>query len=531
MGQWDNAATDFGIPETLLMENAGRAIAEAAQERFGSFKGRTVCLFMGGGNNGGDAACVARYVQDAGGQAIVSCLKTPETLKGAPAWHAALAQADGAIFSKLDQCASAVDFLTQFTKNYGKLPDVLVDGLLGTGFSGSLKPETAGIIAMLNDLSALLKCPVLAADIPSGLNSFSGQPSPIAVKASLTVTLAAPKPGLLLPQAKAWTGDIVCRPIGIPKVVLEQCPANMLLLDGGCLDYAPPAPAKSFKNVYGHVFVFGGARGYAGAAHLACAAALRAGCGLVTACAPETSLTQIKAGWPEIMTVSVNAGVDWPQALPEDLAGMIAAASALVVGPGMGRTEDAAKFMGKILAVENRPQAVIDADALVNLAKNPDLWRHISEKDVLTPHPGEAAMLLGCAGKDVQMDRFAALDRLCALSPAVVVLKGAATLIGQSDGKRLLCPYDIPQLAIGGAGDVLAGCIGALLGSKLYAAMSSTAKAGLGVAIHAIAGLYCARNYPDRGVIASQLADAIARARHFAQSEAKPANGLLPWPR
>lgn len=531
MAQWDKSAVEFGITETMLMENAGRAIIIACSEKFGSLKNRLVCLFMGGGNNGGDAACIARHIQDAGGQAVVFCLKEPASLAGAAAFHVKLANADGAVFAKLAPGFAAADFLAYFARTYGALPDLLVDGLLGTGFHGPLKPELERTVSLLNDLAGLSECPVLAIDIPSGLDSTSGMPAPTAVKATLTVTLAAPKPGLLLPHAREWTGELVCRSIGIPKAVLADCDAGMRLLDGRSLMAAPAVAADSFKNIYGHVFVFGGSQGYAGAAHLACAGALRAGCGLVTACAPAAALAQIKAGSPEIMTHSLNIQAQWPGMVPEDLERVVSGASAFVIGPGMGRTADAAVFLEQLLAWKGRPAAVIDADALALLAERPALWKYIGSDDILTPHPGEAAMLLGVAGRDVQKDRFEALDRLCAFSPAVVALKGAATIIGQQNGVKLLCPYDIPQLAIGGAGDVLAGCLGALLASGAYSGLSSLAKAGVGVILHVMAGLKCAREYQHRGLTASQLADAIAHARDFATSEAAPLEGLLPWPR
>lgn len=530
MKQWDQAAIEFGIPEKMLMENAGAAALAVAQELFGPLCGKRVCLFMGSGNNGGDAASLARLLCDCGASPYIYCVRAQAALSGSAAWHTALALKDGARFYELPAGAGAEDFLLRFLKDSHGLPDLIVDGLLGTGLASELRADMQARITMINSLAALLGCAVLALDIPSGLNSETGSPSPVAVQANATVTMAAAKRGLLEPRAAKWTGRLVCRKIGFPAAIQPGLPARFRLIAGECLCHPFPAPADSHKNTYGHVAVFGGANGLAGAAHLACAAALRAGAGLVTACAPAASLAQIKAGCPEIMTIKATEGADWPTTLPEEIRGLLAKAGALVVGPGMGHGNGAALFLDALLGLPERPPAIIDADALVILAANPAILAKTDERDLLTPHPGEAGKLLGCTASQIQQDRPKALDRLCALAESVVVLKGAGTLIGQRRDLRLLSPYDLPGLAIGGAGDVLAGCLGALVASRRYQELSPISKAALGVAIHAMAGLYLSRQYPGRGFLASELADALCHASRFVKSQQKPVPGLMPWP-
>lgn len=527
MRTWDKAAIDFGIPEEMLMEAAGRAVYEVAREKFGKFQ--RVCLFMGGGNNGGDAACAARHVYDSGALAALYCLKPLETMRGAAAWHCGLATKDGVEFNQLDLAGKLApsDFLASFLDAYGAPPDLIIDGLLGTGFTRQLRPKLLSLIEMINALCGAINCPILAIDVPSGLNADNGKPSPQAIHATVTVTLAAAKSGLLQPSALPYTGELICRPIGIPVALTDSCSARYRLLNGECLSWRPTQISNSYKNEYGHVVIFGGANGYAGAAHIAAAAALRTGAGLVTACAPADSLAQIKADWPEIMIAPAAEGAEWPSQLTSTTLALIRAAQALVIGPGLGRGADAAAFLKALLALTYRPPAVIDADALILMAQAPD---RLMPGDVITPHPGEAGALLGCTASAVQKDRPGALDKLCALGNAAVVLKGAATLLGQGDGQRLLCPYDIPGLAIGGAGDALSGCIGALLASRQFSGLATLSKAGLGVLMHAITGLELARQYPDRGFLASQLADALAHAREFACDQAKPLAGILPWP-
>lgn len=530
MKQWDKAAIEFGIPEKMLMENAGSAALAVARELFGPLGAKRVCLFMGSGNNGGDAACLARLLSDCGANASLYCVKAQDSLSGSPAWHTELAIKNGASFFELPASESAQDFLQQFVAGENALPDIIVDGLLGTGLASELRADMQARIRLINELAALIHCPVLALDMPSGLNSETGAPSPIAVRASATITMAAAKTGLLMPQAAQWTGKLICRKIGFPVAIEPKLPSRFRLAAGECLDFPFSGQQNSYKNIYGHVAVFGGAYGLSGAAHLACAAALRAGAGLVTACAPASSLAQIKSGWPEIMTLQASQGEDWPATLSSQITGLIAKAGALVIGPGMSTGNGATLFLDALLSCPDRPPAILDADALVILANNPAILAKTSESDLLTPHPGEAGKLLGCTAAQIQQDRVASLDRLCALTKAVIVLKGAGTLIGQGQNLRLLSPYDLPGLAIGGAGDVLSGCVGALAASGRYEELAPISKAGLGVAMHTMAGLYLSGEYPERGFLASELANALSQAARYVKSRQKPIPGLMPWP-
>lgn len=528
MRQWDTAAVKFGIPENMLMENAGRALCAALLKIVPQIRDKAILLFMGGGNNGGDAACMARHLLDAGARPLVCHIVEPDKLRGAAAWHTRLAMADGVPFHQIDLSVSE-NFAHPGSRILDLSPEkpvAIVDGILGTGFHGELGADFIRLITAINDASHLFGCPVLAIDTPSGLDSATGTPSPVAIKATTTITLGAAKPGLVLPQARKWTGSVYVRPIGLPAITeKEQC-AEWRLLDGRALLCGHTLPQNSYKNIYGHIFVIGGSQGMEGAAHLACAAALRSGCGLVTATAPASSLTGIKNSWPEIMTRAIGDDELWPQS--PDLSSL-STATALVVGPGLGRGRDSAEFLSALLHVEHRPPAVFDADALMLIAKERSLLGCLTERDILTPHPGEAAaLLLGTPGS-VQQNRRDSLLRLTDLSPAAVALKGSATLIGQRGQPCLVCPYDIPQLAIAGAGDVLSGCAGAMLVAENYDALAAAAMA---VLLHAMTGLILAREYPNRGALASDLADALPRVKKFIQYEYGLASdaGLAPWP-
>lgn len=527
---WDMTAVEFGIPENILMEHAGKSAADLLAGVIGKLKGYRICLFMGSGANGGDAACMARHLLDAGAMPVVFFTKEIESLQNSSAWHVRLARKDGVPFIHLpaDDPAS---FLYEKIPGLweGKAPQILVDGLLGTGFKGMLKPDMEKLVNAINAIASLYGCRILALDIPSGLNASTGIPSPVAIKATWTATFAAAKPGIML--AGEWTGSVYVRNICIPHAIKRNLPSHMHLLDGRIYDIELPLPSNSYKNVYGHIVIVGGSPGMEGAAHLACAAALRAGAGLVTACAPGASLAGIKAAWPEIMTLATadGKGASWPMQIPSTVARLISKATSLVIGPGMGRGEDAEEFLQSLLSLEVRPPTVFDADALIIMSRKTDLLDRLKKCDVLTPHPGEAAALLGCTGNEIQQARQDALHRLCGISKAGVVLKGAGTLIGQQGQSTFLCPYDIPQLAIGGAGDVLSGCIAS---QSFFLHGQTLAGAARGVATHALAGIICAHKYSGRGCLASNLADAIADVPAFVQSLELAARyeGLAPWP-
>ena len=531
---WDAGAEALGLPEMLLMENAAREAFVVLCRHCPDIAGKTVWLFMGNGNNGGDAVCLARYLLDAGAKPLVLHTKAQSQHKGASARHMKVAKAAGVPFYQLRFKQK------RWNLPQHDLPHLIVDGLLGTGFRGPLREDALSLVEAINELAPGRL--VLSLDIPSGLDACTGKPMPLAVRATCTVCFAAGKPGLALPWSRQWTGSVHVRDIGIPARVRDGAHCSGYLLDGHCL--APLAlpsglPENSFKNTFGHILILGGAPGYGGAAHLAARAALRTGAGLVTVAAPADAVADIKCGWPEIMTLALeNTGPHWPSALSTRLCSLMDTCTALVIGPGMGRDKDAAKFLHALLEA-HRPPTVFDADALALLSYEPKLLDKIRKEDVLTPHPGETGMLLGQSAQCVQGDRWAALDKLCAASCGVAVLKGAGTMVRQSTGPTLICPYDVPQLAVGGSGDVLAGCIGGLLASRADVLRECSAAlpwdchpsllaAGMGVALHALAGRSLAVQWPLRGNTPTATADALPHVLHTVQHDKED---TFAWPR
>jgi NAD(P)H-hydrate epimerase len=503
MAAWDKAAVALGMPEMLLMENAARAAASVLAETFGSVAGRHVLLFMGAGNNGGDAACLARHLHDAGAETLVLHTRPLSRYQGMTAKHLRLARRCGVAFSPAAAWLSrSAHFGDPSRQRPGMVPDVVVDGLLGTGFPGILRDQEARLVNAINELGR--HAFILALDIPSGLDGMTGRPSPVAVRASATVSFAAAKPGLAVPEAAPYTGRLRVREIGLPRLVRETLPPSFRLIEADLLRSLPEADAFRHKGDAGHVVVAGGSEGLCGAPHLAALGALRAGAGLVTVAAPGTLIGAIRGAMPDIM--SRDLGSSWGPDSGPALAPLLARAQALVVGPGLGRSPEAGQAVASILALPNRPPAVIDADALFALATDPARRNLLRRDDMLTPHPGEAAVLIGRDSAAVQADRPAALRDLIALAPSIWVLKGAGTLIGRRNDPVSLCPLAAPNLAVGGSGDVLAGCMAALVAQRLVADLAACAA----VLLHAKAGLWLAARCPHRGNLASEIAAALA---------------------
>ena len=531
MSRWDAEAIALGMAEDVLMENAARCAMDSLREhlysRGVSLSGASVLLLAGSGNNGGDAFCMARHLLDAGACPILVCTRRPDAYRGAASrWLRAAIDLGVPVFSAEEWESGASAIPTRF--------NIAVDGLLGTGFHGALREREQRLVHKFNSLSTPF---VLAVDIPSGLDARTGRPCPVAVHAHVTVSFQAAKPGLLLPEAETFTGLLDVRPIGMPRRVQEEnrpsfrtwlLPAQLKSDRASAYSLARRPTARTFdllscpasappswdgpahKGDAGRVLVIGGCSDYAGAPCLAGLGALCSGAGLVTVAGPESVLDAVRASMPELTTQSIPrlsgyAAPEWSAEAAASLVPALSAAKAVVFGPGLGRSEGAADFAEALLSLPHRPPMVLDADALFALASRPHLLKALRPCDVLTPHPGEAATLLGISAARVQEDRFAALDALAALAPAVWVLKGAGTLIAVPDEPSVISPWDVPQLAVAGSGDVLAGAVGTFLAQGHTAGTA----AALGVWLHALAGISLSPHFPMRGNSPQHIAHAL----------------------
>lgn len=468
-----------GTPGFDLMTRAAHAIWRALRQRWPAAGAITV--LAGRGNNAGDGYLIAALALRAGWQVQVLAVGDPALLQGDAAQARDEALAAGVCVQPWSECAT--------------LSGVVVDALLGTGLSGAVREPYAQAIALLN-ASGL---PVLAVDIPSGLCADSGQVLGVAVRAQLTVTLIGLKLGLFTGLAVDWVGELQFADLQADAQLVAAQPFSAQRLAGRNVPQLPPRPRSVHKGQLGHVLVVAGDRGFAGAGLLAAQSALRAGAGLVTLATRSEHLVAAQARLPEVMAVGVASA--------NQLRALGAQASVWVVGPGLGL----AAWGRSLLSAAQCSQAlqVWDADALNLLALGGISMPSIA---VITPHPGEAARLLGLDSAAVQADRPAAAQALAQRYQTVCVLKGAGTLVADPCGTLLLCEHGDPVMAGAGLGDVLAGLIGALLAQGLPA----FAAASLAVYLHARAGEVLAER--GRGLAASDLC-AVIRQLLQEQSE------------
>jgi hydroxyethylthiazole kinase-like uncharacterized protein yjeF len=455
-----------GIAGFELMQRAADAVFATLRRRWPD--ARRIAVLAGRGNNGGDALLVGRLALQHGLD-VDAFSMTDEPSGDASRARDAFVEAGGRVasFAALDNFSGV---------------DVVVDGLFGTGFSRAVEGDIAALIERVNESS----CPVLAIDIPSGLSADTGMRLGIAVRAQATVSLVAWKRGLFTGDAADCTGARELAPLDIPAAAYANVPVDAVLLGGAIARALPRRYGNVDKSHFGHVLAIGGDLGMGGAIRLAGEAALRCGAGLVSVATRGAHIAALLAGRPELMARAVD---DAP--LPDDL---LARASVIAIGPGLGRAEWGVALWRA--AMSTPLPLVVDADALNLLALEPRTLPNA----VLTPHPGEAARLLGSDTATVQSDRFAAVRALAQRYAAVAVLKGAGSLVAAPDGRVAVCPWGNAGMASGGMGDVLTGVIAALLAQGLPPWDAACA----GVALHARAGDLAAGDAP-RGLVASDL--------------------------
>jgi NAD(P)H-hydrate epimerase len=495
MSVWDRETIHtVGIPGVTLMESASREAVNVLLEEYGDVDGATVYCFAGSGNNGGDAFAMARALADLGAEVTVFHTRPKKGYRGETRANLLWAQKLGVPLVHL--AGVNLDGLPQ--------PDIIVDGLLGTGFEGTLREDILNLVRTVNRLGE--RAFVLAVDIPSGLNGLTGRAQPEAVMADATATFQSPKLGLVMPEAMPFTGALHVCPIGIPLKIQEDNPVRHHLITGAVMETLP-APARDMhKGTAGHVLVIGGSVGLTGAPHLAALAALRSGAGLATVACPAGLADTVKGGSPEIMTLALGSGTEWTKNMAAEIKAELERFDALVIGPGQGRAPEAMAFVLELLGSCELP-LVLDADALFALAASPEHLKSLPERTVLTPHPGEMARLLGVSIADIQADRLGAADRFLAACETTLVLKGAATLVTDRD-TTCVSPFAEPNLSVGGSGDVLSGVVGTLLAGGLSPLHAACA----GVFWHGLAGRALHNEFPARGNLASEIANMLPHA-------------------
>lgn len=472
----------LGVPGEVLMESAGRAVVEVVLARRPS----RVHVVCGPGHNGGDGLVAARHLAALGVAVDVALLAEPRG-DAAAQWERARAAG--------------------VREGDGVGADLIVDAVFGTGLARAVEGPAARAIERINEAGV----PVVAVDLPSGLDADRGAELGVAVRATETVTFGLPKPGLALEPGRSLAGRITVARIGIPDHAPGVVPDARVWTPAAAAEHLPERPADGHKGRFGHVLVAAGSQGKTGAAALAARAALRAGAGLVSVACPAGVNDILEQKCTEAMTEPVpdTPSRAFAAAAEDALLALAESRDVVALGPGIGREPETEAMVRSLVKRLTKP-LVLDADGLNAFQGRPEELR----ASVITPHPGEAARLLGISSAEIQADRLGAARRLAEVTGAVVVLKGAATVIAAREGPPLINPTGGPALATGGSGDVLTGVVAAFLAQGLPARDA----AGLGAFVHGLAADLAmgaaggAAAAARVGLLAGELADALPRA-------------------
>ncbi|MDI6831099.1 MAG: NAD(P)H-hydrate dehydratase [Actinomycetota bacterium] len=490
MAALDRAAIEAGTPSLELMERAGRHVAEQARDMLGLCAGKRIAVVAGRGNNGGDGLVAARYLSGWGAETLVVLLgEASELSRDAAANHERLLEAGGEV-------VGAEEGLKRLE---GEGHDLVIDAVFGTGFRGAAEGVHARAIEAVNASGA----PVLAVDVPSGMDAATGGVEGPAVRAARTVTFAWPKVGQYLFPGAELVGELVVVDIGIPGSLLGEVVESDIetVEEAEVAALLPRRRLDAHKGECGRVLVVAGSEGLTGAAALCARSAMRAGAGVVTLGIPRSLNAIMEVKLTEVMTLPLP---DERGHLAEEALDTVLEAlegyDALALGPGLGTALSTARVVEGLLRRARRP-LVLDADGINCAAAFPGALRDRAWPTLITPHPGELGRLLGSGAREVQRSRLECAARAAGDFGCAVALKGAYTIVASPRGRLHINPVALPALATAGSGDVLTGCAAAFLAQGL-----DPVQAGIcGVYVHARAAGIAAQLTGAVGMLAGDI--------------------------
>jgi len=485
---------EFGIPGLVLMENAARGTVSAMFRHFPDLPRKRIGILAGRGNNGGDALAVSRYLWNRKILCRIYLFASRDELQGD-------ARVNLKILERMGTEVIEIRNRREWEKRKGEIAEnhLLVDGILGTGLRGPVRGYLPEVFQFLNALHR----PVVAIDIPSGLDADSGQILGACLQACLTVTYGMVKRGLLVFPGAQLCGRWEVVDISIPEAAIAAEPIADFLLEG--VDFLSLLAARNpetHKGDCGHLFVLAGSPGKTGAATMVCEAALRVGTGLITLGIPDSLTPILEIKLTEPMTEPLPETKDRTLALSAHarIREMISQMDALAIGPGLSRQAETTALVGEIIQ-DNIPPTVIDADGLNALAGHLDFLKKNRGKLILTPHPGELSRMTGMTVPKIQKDRIQVARSFAQQQGIILVLKGARSLVASPDGKVYINPTGNPGMASGGMGDVLTGMVGGFLAQGV----APLEAAQLGVYLHGLVGDFVTFRQGERGCAASDL--------------------------
>jgi len=490
------AIEEYGIPEIILMENAGRESVETLKRKFSDLASMKIVVFAGKGNNGGDGFVMARHLLNMGADVWVLLLGKIGELKADAKLNAEIAQKIGVEINEVD-----ANNFKSFDHRLRHC-DLVIDAIFGTGLS---RPATGFYADVLEKINHLQKF-VVSVDIPSGLDSDSGRLTGPHVEAGLTLALAMLKRSHVTFPSAGVMGDIEVLDISIPqKAVASQSLTVEMTEPEDMVSWFPKRPSHSHKGDYGHVLVVAGSPGKGGAAGLTALGALRSGCGLVTLAIPESCQKALEFYPLEVMTVPLPETKNGTLSLraKDLLLEQMQGKSAVAVGPGISTDPETVQLLQEFLPTVEVP-LVIDADAVNCLAKCGDLKNLKIPDAILTPHPKEMSRISGWSTEEIQGNRIESASRFAGENSLTLVLKGARTIIAFPDQSVVINPTGNPGMATAGSGDVLTGIIAGLIGQGLKTRSAVIA----GVYLHGMAGdIYANEKGSETSLTAGDLLD------------------------
>ena len=491
-----------GVSTDQLMERAGLEFARRVRHHIGHLVGVPVTVLVGSGNNGADGLVAARHLHNWGARVFVYLCRersTPDPkldIVAALGVPIARSSEDGG-HSALDESLASAH--------------VVVDAILGTGRARPIEGELKAVLTRLRSPKTERQdLRIFALDLPTGLDADTGKVDPACIAPDVTVALGYPKRGLLTYEGSASAGSLETVDIGIPTGLDADVGLELMTLEWAA-SKLPLRPAASHKGSFGRTLVVAGSRSYVGAAHLASAAAVRSGAGLVTVAIAQSLQAAVASLAPEPTFLPLPESA--PGVVSADAASVILESvrsyDALLIGCGLGQAPPTLEmFRSVVLSGSALPPTVIDADGLNILSTIPGWWEKLAASTIVTPHPGEMGRLRGQSTADVQKDRVSTAEESARLWNAVTALKGAYTVVAFPGAGAMLSPFANPALASAGTGDVLAGAIAGLLSQGIAAGDA----AALGVYLHGAAGELVRRELGESGLAASDLLPALPRA-------------------
>jgi NAD(P)H-hydrate epimerase len=493
------ATTDYAIPSLLLMENAARGLVDEIEKTIGPVGGKRVVVLAGRGNNGGDGIAAARHLRMRGASVIVYLLSPIEKVGGDAKTSLDIWMQTGGVLHVIG--SFRWNHLTQEMSE----SDLILDALLGTGLSHPVEGDYAKAITLINRSGRMM----VSVDIPSGISADTGEILGTAVRADYTFTMALPKWGHFLQEGLEHRGRLGVVDIGFPPALIEAAKIPVdLIIPEEWVGFPPPRPRGAHKGTAGHLLVIAGSFGKKGAALMTSLAALRCGAGLVTVALPK-SIDSATAELMEVMTLPLPETPEGTLSLAAEkmLLRAVQGKEAVAIGPGLSQNEETERLIRTLIAEVSLPM-VVDADGLNALAGDLSVLKRRKAPVILTPHPGEMSRLIGKRTDLIQRERFTVAADLAERSGAIVVLKGAHTVVAAPDGSARVNNTGNPGMATAGTGDALTGMIAAWLAQGIDPVEAAT----WGVALHGAAGDLAAAERGEISLITSDLIEKIPEA-------------------